>query len=122
MKFQVYNPVQKNCDCVIRTFMKLLDKSYLKVKEDLFAIADSLGYDTYKETEVFEKYFEKNGFAKIEEEDILVNDLSFDGASYGVFCYRDDDYHLFPVIDRVAYDKNDRFWKMRVISLYRKDN
>ena len=62
-----------------------------------------------------------NGFQKIDAEDILVNDLSFDNANYGVFCYRDDDYHLFPVIDRVAYDKNDRFWKMRVISLYRKE-
>jgi len=121
MKFQLYNPKEKNCDCVLRTFMKLLDKDYVTVKEELMDIAHSLGYEHYIETEVFEKYFEENGFSKIEEEDLLVNDLSFDNASYGVFCYHDEDYHLFPVIDRVAYDKNDRFWKMRVISLYRKD-
>ena len=121
MKFQVYNPNEKHCDCVIRTFMKLLDKDFVKVKEDLMEIANTLGYESYNEIEVFEKYFKKNGFIKIDEEDILVNDLSFDNSMYGVFCYKDDDYHLFPVIDRVAYDKNDRFWKMRVISLYRKD-
>ena len=121
MKFQEYNPNSKHCDCIIRTFMKLLGRSYVKVKEELDDIANSLGYDTYVETEVFEKYFDKNGFDKIDAEDILVNDLSFDSSSYGVFCYKDDDYHLFPVIDHIAYDKNDRFWKMRVISLYRKE-
>ena len=121
MKFQEYNPNSKHCDCIIRTFMKLLDEDYITVKGDLDEIAHSMGYDTYNETEVFEKYFDKNGYQKIDAEDILVNDLSFDNANYGVYCYKDDDYHLFPVIDRVAYDKNERFWKMRVINLYRKD-
>lgn len=118
MKFQEYNPNFKNCDCVIRTFMKLLEKDYITVKEELTKIAESLGYDSYQETEVFEKYFLKNGFEKIEEEPVVVNDLSLDGGKYAIFCYRDDDYHLFPVIDRVAYDKNDRFWRMNVITLY----
>ncbi len=119
MKFQEYNPAIKNCDCVIRTFMKLLEKDYLTVRRDLLSIAESLGYDSYNVTEVFEKYFEKNGYTKIEEEPVIVNDLSLDGGKYGIFCYRDEDYHLFPVIDRVAFDKSDRFWKMNVISLYR---
>ena len=65
MKFQEYNPVIQNCDCIIRTFMKLLDKTYSNVKEDLLSLASTLGYDSYQETEVFEKYFEKNGFTKI---------------------------------------------------------
>lgn len=121
MKFEEYNPNSKHCDCIIRTFMKLLGKSYIKVKEELNEVAHSLGYDSYGETEVFEKYFEKNGYSKIDAEDILVKDLSFDNSKYGVFCYKDDDYHLFAVIDRTAYDKNERFWNMRVISLYRSE-
>ena len=119
MMFQEFNPSVKNCDCVIRTFMKLLEKDYITVKEDLMKIAESLGYDSYQETEVFEKYFNKNGFEKIDGEYIFVNDLSLDGGKYGIFCYREDDYHLFPVIDRVAYDKNDRFRGMNVISFYK---
>ena len=119
MKFQKYNPVIQNCDCIIRTFMKLLDKTYSNVKEDLLSLASALGYDSYQETEVFEKYFEKNGFTKIEEDPIIVNDLSFDAGSYGILCQHDDDYHLFPVIDHTAYDDTDCFWKMNVVSLYR---
>ena len=119
MKFQVYNPVKQNCDCVIRTFMKLLDKTYINVKEELISLASNLGYESYQEQEVFEKYFEKNGFTKIEEDPAIVNDLSFDSGSYGILCNWGDDYHLFPVIDHTAYDKNDRFWTMDVVSLYR---
>ena len=119
MKFQEYNPVIQNCDCIIRTFMKLLDKTYLNVKEDLLSLASTLGYDSYQETEVFEKYFEKNGFTKIEGEPLFVNDLSFDGGTYGILCYNDDQYHLFPVIDHTAYDESDHFWKMSVETLYR---
>ena len=82
MKFEEYNPNSKHCDCIIRTFMKLLGKSYIKVKEELNEVAHSLGYDSYGETEVFEKYFEKNGYSKIDAEDILVKDLSFDNPSF----------------------------------------
>ncbi len=119
MKFQEYNPVIQNCDCVIRTFMKLLDKTYSSVKEELLSLATSLGYDSYQETEVFETYFENNGFTKINEDFAIVNDLSFDGGSYGILCQKNDDYHLFPVIDHTAYDQNDCFWTMDVVSLYR---
>ena len=45
--------------------------------------------------------------------------LSFDSGTYGILCYNDDQYHLFPVIDHTAYDESDHFWKMSVETLYR---
>ena len=45
MKYQFYFPKEDHCDCVLRTFMKLLNKSYDDVKKDLLVIAQDLGYE-----------------------------------------------------------------------------
>ena len=87
MKFQVYNPVKQNFDCVIRTFMKLLDKTYINVKEELIALASNLGYESYQEQEVFEKYFEKNGFTKIE-------DKTINGINWSILCNSKTDNYM----------------------------
>ena len=120
MKYQFYFPKEDHCDCVLRTFMKLLNKSYDDVKKDLLVIAQDLGYEKYNEINVFEKYFLDNGYSKIDGDNSLVKDYLFDEANYGVFCFKDDDYHLIPIIKQTIYDKNEKLWDMKIISLYKK--
>lgn len=75
MKFKIYNPVLEKGSCVLRTFMKLLDRNYLQIKKELDILADKMGYSSYNEVELFEKYLFNNGYEKITGNNIIVKDL-----------------------------------------------
>ena len=116
MKFEEYNPAS-GCGCVVRTFSKLLNKDVSTVKKDLEKIAKQLGYDEINEIEVFDEYYKENHYEK-KDLDIPVCELKFEKGKYGVFCFKEDDYHMIAIIDGVIYDKNQRYLDMKVISIY----
>ena len=109
MKFVEYNPVLGS-GCIVRTFLRLLDKDVSEIKNELFNLAQDMGYDDYSEISVFEKYLDINNYEKIDNyKDILVKDLSLDYGKYALFCYdKNDYYHMFSIIDNIIYDKNDK--------------
>lgn len=117
MKFEEYNPVS-GCGCVVRTFSKLLNKDVSIVKKELEEVAKRLGFDETNEIEVFDEYFKMNRYEK-ENRDIPVKDLDYQKGKYGVFCFKENDYHMFAIIDGVIYDKNQRYLDMQVISIYK---
>ena len=120
MKFVEYNPVLGS-GCIVRTFLRLLDKDVSEIKNELFNLAQGMGYDEYSEISVFEKYLDINNYEKIDNyKDVLVKDLSLDYGKYALFCYdKNDYYHMFSVIDNIIYDKNDKCLDLYVISIYK---
>ena len=120
MKFVEYNPVLGS-GCIVRTFLRLLDKDVSEIKNELFNLAQDMGYDDYSEISVFEKYLDINNYEKIDNyKDILVKDLSLDYGKYALFCYdKNDYYHMFSIIDNIIYDKNDKCLDLYVISVYK---
>ena len=120
MKFVEYNPVLGS-GCIVRTFLRLLDKDVSEIKNELFNLAQGMGYDEYSEISVFEKYLDINNYEKIDNyKDVLVKDLSLDYGKYALFCYdKNDYYHMFSIIDNIIYDKNDKCLDLYVISIYK---
>lgn len=80
MKFVEYNPVNEKGTCVLRTFTKLFNKDYKKIKEELITLANSLNYESYNEIEVFEKYLSDNNYVKIDGNNILVSNLTLESG------------------------------------------
>ena len=116
MKFVQYNPLPGS-GCVVRTFSKLLDKDSKKIIKDLEKIAKKLGYQNIHEIEVFDTYFKKNHYLK-KEMSIPVQELKYKKGKIGVFCYQEDDYHMFAIIDGVIYDKDQEYLNKTVIAVY----
>ena len=117
MNFIEYNPYPGR-GCVIRTFTKLLGKDADTVQKDLEEIAKKLGYQEINEIEVFEEYFRQNHYEK-ETVNLPVKDLEVENGKYGVFCFKNDDYHLFAILDKKVYDKNQNYLDLQVISIYK---
>ena len=121
MKFVEYNPISEKGACVLRTFTKLFNKDYKIIKEELTTLAKSLNYEFYNEIEVFEKYLSDNNYIKIYGNNTLVSNLNLDSGKYAIFAYKDDWYHMFPIIDNIIYDKNDNCLDLYVISIYKQN-
>lgn len=119
MKFVDYNPVDEKGSCVIRTFTKLLNKDFYIVKDELLNLAKELGFDDYREQAVFEKYMQINNYKKIIVKEEKTDDLKLKKGKYVVFCRKEDDYHMFPIIDNVVYDKNKKCFGQTIISVYK---
>lgn len=119
MNFVEYNPVNENRACVLRTFTKLFNKDYKIIKEELTTLANSLNYESYNEIEVFEKYLSDNNYIKIDGNNILVSQLNLDNGKYAIFAFKDDWYHMFPIIDNTIYDKDNNCFNLYVISIYK---
>ena len=119
MNFIEYNPEIEKSGCVIRTFTKLFNKDYKIIKEELTALANSLNYESYNEIEVFEKYLSDNNYIKIDSNTTLVSDLNLDNGKYAIFAFKDDWYHMFPIIDNTIYDKDNSCLDLSVISIYK---
>ena len=116
MKFVRYNPLPGS-GCVVRTFSKLFNKKPEMIMRELEEVAKELGYQSLNEIEVFDTYFERNHYLK-KEMDVPVQTLEYLKGKQGIFCYRDDDYHMFAIVDGVIYDKNQDYKKMQVIAVY----
>ena len=119
MKFIEYNPISEKGACVLRTFTKLFNKDYKIIKEELTTLAKSLNYKSYNEIEVFEKYLSDNNYVKIDGNNILVSNLTLESGKYAIFAFKDDFYHMFPIIDNTIYDKNDDCLDLCVINIYK---
>ena len=119
MKYEYYNPVDERGSCVQRSISKILNKDYYEVKNDLINISKSLNKEDYREVEVFEKYLFDNGATKLDIKDLLVKDLKLDNAKYIVFCYKDDWYHMIPIINNIVFDKTKRYLDLIVIAVYK---
>ena len=119
MKYEYYNPIEEKGSCVQRSLSKIFDKNYFEVKEDLINISKSLEKDDYREVEVFEKYLFDNGAKELDIKDILVKDLKLGSGKYIVFCYKDDWYHMIPIINNTIYDKTKDCFELIVLKVYK---
>ena len=120
MKFVEYNPINEKDVCVLRTFTKLFNIDYKIIKEELTTLANILNYESYNEIEVFEKYLSNNNYIKIDGNNTLVSNLSLDSGKYAIFAFKDDFYHMLPIIDNTIYDKDASCLDLYVISIYKR--
>jgi len=121
MQFIKYDPVCEKGNCIVRALTKVTDKDYYQVKEELTKLSFSLGYEDYREINVFEKYMKFNGMDKLNIKDIKVKDLNLGKGSYCVFCWdKVSYYHMVAIRDNVLYDKDDEGLELFVINVYKK--
>lgn len=119
MKFMEYNPYPGR-GCVVRTFTKLLGKDADTVQKELEDIAKEKGLSEINEIEVFDEYFNRNHYKKINL-DLPVSELEVEKGKYGVFSFEEENYHLFAILDKIVYDKNQNYLNQHVISIYKLD-
>lgn len=119
MKYVEYNPDMKIGGCILRTFMKLLDKDELVIDKELIDLSKEMNHDNYTDIEVFERYLELNNYKKIDGNNILVKDLKELDGKYACFCFKGDFYHMLPIIDNTVYDKREDSLNLYTINLYR---
>jgi hypothetical protein len=119
MKFIEYNPINEKGACILRTFTKLFDKDYRKIKEELIILASFLNCKYYNEIQVFEKYLSNNNYLKIDGNNVLVSNLNLGSGKYAIFAFKNDYYHMFPIIDNTIYDKDNSCLDLYVISIYK---
>ena len=119
MKCEYYNPIDEKGSCVQRSISKVLNKDYFAVKNDLINIYKNLNAKDYREVEVFEKYLFDNGASKLDIKNILVKDLKLNNGKYIVYCYKDDWYHMIPIIDNIIFDKTDNCLELIVLKIYK---
>ena len=118
MKFEKYNPVDEKESCVIRTFSKLFNKDFYRMKKELIEYAKESGYNSYNDIEVFESYLLKNNYKKQNIAEELIENMSINYKKCAVLCHKDDYYHMIPIIDNTIYDKDKDCLKLYAISLY----
>ena len=119
MKFIEYNPINEKGACILRTFTKLFDKDYRKIKEELIILVSFLNCKYYNEIQVFEKYLSNNNYLKIDGNNVLVSNLNLGSGKYAIFAFKNDYYHMFPIIDNTIYDKDNSCLDLYVISIYK---
>ena len=120
MKFEKYDPVMEKGGCILRTFMKLLNKDEKTILSELIDICKEMNHKDYTDIEVFEKYLEINNYIKIDNiKDMKVKELENLSGKYACFCFKDNWYHMIPIIDNIVYDRKDDSLELKVISLYK---
>ena len=118
MKYEYYNPVDEKGSCIQRSLSKVYNKDYFEVKEELINISKELNASDFREVEVFEKYLFDRGAKTLDIKDILIKDLKLKEGKYVVLCYKDDWYHMIPIIDNTIYDKTDDSLNLIVLKVY----
>lgn len=118
MKYEYFDT---NDDCIVRTFIKIFNEGSNNIKNRLLSISNLLGYNNYAEIDVFEKYIYDNGYKLLDYKNMLVRDLKLDRKKYIVFCYKDDFYHLLPIINNTVYDKDEGSLDLVVLKVYGRD-
>ena len=120
MKYIEYDPIMKHGGCILRTFMKLLDKDEEIIYIELLDLCKKMGHTDYTDIEVFEEYLKNNNYVKINDnKDVLVKDLDNLEGKYACFCFKDNWYHMIPIIDNTVYDSKQNSLELKVISLYK---
>lgn len=122
--FKQYNP-DNNCNCVVRSLSKIINKDVKLVEKELIDLSKNMEHNEYTDIEVFEKYMNINNIEKIESisDDIQIKDLDFSDGNFVVFCSNKDTfYHLVSIIDNVIYDKQEDVLTLYPISIYKENN
>ena len=110
-----------NSNCVIRTFCKVFNEDYEKVKEELITLVNHLDCNNYNDIEVFEYYLSQKNYLSDEKyQNQKVCDTDLSNGTYIVFCYdKKDYYHMFPIIDNVYYDKSPNIINLYILKIYK---
>lgn len=121
MKFEYYNPVDEKAACVGRSISKILNKDYEETKQELIELSISLGYDDYREIEVFETYLKKHNIIELNQEfNCTIKDLNILKGKYIIFGNKEEWYHMVCLIDNTIYDKNENYKEINIIKIYKK--
>lgn len=119
MKFEFYNPIDEKGGCIPRAISKFFNTDYNQVKQDLIKLVTKLGYDDYRQIEVFENYLQEKGLKKIKYQSEEIKDLDYSNGSYLIFAHKNDFYHLTCIINNIIYDKNNNIEDLEIISIYK---
>ena len=123
MMFEYYyiTDDNNNSNCVVRSLCKVLNRTYENVYSELNKLANKYKL-SFNDIKVFETYMKNNNIIKTNiKPDLPVKDIIFLDGTYIVFCYdKNDYYHMFPIINNVIYDKNDKCLNLYTISVYQK--
>ena len=78
MKFEYYNPVDEKGSCIQRAISKILNKEYNETKQELIELSKRLGYEDYREIEVFEKYLSNHNIVELNQEFTTIKELKLE--------------------------------------------
>lgn len=118
MKFKKYDPVNEKGACVVRTFSKLFDKEFYKMKEELLKFIEDNNYNSYNDIDAFETYLISNGYTRLDMNEEIIKELNIKYKKCAIFCHKDDFYHMVSFVNGVIYDKDDRCLDLQAITLY----
>ena len=120
MKYEYYNPVEEKASCVGRSISKILDKDYEETKKELIELSKSLGYEDYREIEVFETYLKNHNIIELNQEfNCTIEDLIIEPGNYIIFGNKEEWYHMVCLINNTIYDKNENYKEINIIKIYK---
>lgn len=120
MKYEYYNPVDEKASCVGRSISKILDKDYEETKKELIELSKSLGYEDYREIEVFETYLKNHNIIELNQEfNCTIEDLIIEPGNYIIFGNKEEWYHMVCLINNTIYDKNENYKEINIIKIYK---
>ena len=120
MKYEFYNPVDEKASCVGRSISKILDKDYEETKKELIELSKSLGYEDYREIEVFETYLKNHNIIELNQEfNCTIEDLIIEPGNYIIFGNKEEWYHMVCLINNTIYDKNENYKEINIIKIYK---
>ena len=89
--------------------IKILNKEYNETKQELIELSKRLGYEDYREIEVFEKYLSNHNIVELNQEFTTIKELKLEPGKYIIFGNKEDWYHMVCLIDNTFYDKNEKY-------------
>ena len=120
MKYEYYNPVDEKASCVGRSISKILDKDYEETKKELIELSKSLGYEDYREIEVFETYLKNHNIIELNQEfNCTIEDLIIEPGNYIIFGNKEEWYHMVCLKNNTIYDKNENYKEINIIKIYK---
>jgi len=120
MKYVYYNPVDEKGSCVTRSLSKILNKDFHEVKQELIELSKKLGYQDYREIEVFETYMKQNNIVETSKKyNCTIQNLIIDNGKYIIFGNKEEWYHMVCLIDNTIYDKSERYKDINIIKIYK---
>ena len=120
MKYEYYNPVDEKASCVGRSISKILDKDYEETKKELIELSKSLGYEDYREIEVFETYLKNHNIIELNQEfNCTIEDLIIEPGNYIIFGNKEELYHMVCLLNDTFYDKKEDYKELNIIKIYK---
>ena len=89
-------------------------KWYSKTKQELKELSQSLGYEDYREIEVFETYLKNHNIIELNQEfNCTIEDLIIEPGNYIIFGNKEEWYHMVCLINNTIYDKNENYKEIK---------